>query len=155
MSQKIAFAVCLLALCPFIAFATEGIRECPGFPMPHFVNISECAKAPCPLYRGKDVVTISGFTSNEYAETLKTRAHFREIESGIAAEFPLPADRSNTCDWLISTTCPVYPTEDVTYKFVMPVLSIYPKKMELDLKITVENENKEILSCFQVEGTTV
>lgn len=91
----------------------------------------------------------------EYSDSLKTRAYFREIELGIASEFPLPGDKAKTCDWLLSTTCPVYPTEDVTYKLEMPVLLIYPKHMELDLKITVENEDKTILTCFQVLATTV
>lgn len=91
----------------------------------------------------------------EYGDTLRTRTYFRELESGIVGEFPLPGDKAKTCHWLMSTTCPVYPTEDVTYKLSMPVLSIYPKNMELDLKITIENEDKTILSCFQVLATTV
>lgn len=86
---------------------------------------------------------------------MKTRAYFREIESGIAAEFPVPGDKADTCEWLMSTTCPIYPNEDVIFKLDMPVLLIYPKNMELDLKITVENEDKTILSCFQVLATTV
>lgn len=86
---------------------------------------------------------------------MKTRSYFLEIESGIAGEFPLPNDKGNTCDWLVSTTCPIYETEDVIYTLSMPVLWIYPKNMDLDLKITVENENKEIMSCFQVLAKTV
>uniref|UniRef100_A0A336KZH3 CSON001914 protein n=1 Tax=Culicoides sonorensis TaxID=179676 RepID=A0A336KZH3_CULSO len=151
--EKFILITCLLS-CPILVFGTEGIRECPGLPVPQFVNISGCDKAPCALKRGQNAEMISGFLSNEYSDNLKTRAYFREIESGVAGEFPLPNDKGNTCDWLVSTTCPIYPTEDVTFMLSMPVLLIYPKNMDLDLKITVENEDKTILTCFQVLAYT-
>lgn len=63
--QKLIFALCLVTFTPILVFATEGIRECPGLPFPQFVNVSECAKVPCPLPRGKTVEMISGFTSGK------------------------------------------------------------------------------------------
>uniref|UniRef100_A0A336MYS0 CSON008571 protein n=1 Tax=Culicoides sonorensis TaxID=179676 RepID=A0A336MYS0_CULSO len=155
MSFKVIISIFVLNWMPCIILATEGIRECPGLPAPNYVNIAGCEKAPCLLPRGKDAEMESSFTSIDAADKLKTRSYFREIESGVAGEFPLPSDKANTCDWLISTTCPIYPTEDVTFTLNMPVLWIYPKNMDLDLKITVENENKVILSCFQVLAKTV
>lgn len=65
MKGKLFITFCLLSFYPFIVFATEGIRECPGLPAPQFVNISDCVKAPCPLPRGKTVEMISGFISRK------------------------------------------------------------------------------------------
>lgn len=58
--EKIVITLILVIACPILVLSTEGIRECGGLPTPHLVNISDCAKAPCPLYRAE---MISTFTS--------------------------------------------------------------------------------------------
>lgn len=145
----------LIALVPAIAFATEGWRPCDDVPVPLQVNISDCPQAPCNLKRGSTVRMESNFIVPEYSEDLTTLAYFDDLTSGVSGSYPLPSAQKVTCNNLIGSRCPLYDDEEVTYTLAMPILSIYPTGVDLDLKIVVKNENDQILTCFQVLARTV
>lgn len=144
-----------IALVPAIAFATEGWRPCDGVPTPKRVDISDCPQTPCPLKRGSTVRMESDFTVAEYSEVLETKAYFDDLTSGVSGSYPLPSSQKATCEHLIGSRCPLYDIEDVTYTLAMPILSIYPTGVDLNLKIVVQNENGRELTCFQVLARTV
>lgn len=144
-----------LTLVPAIAFATEGWRPCEGITSPLSVNISDCDKAPCDLKRGTNVLMESRFIVEEYSEVLRTRAHFNDLTTEVTGEYPLPSSQKETCTNLIGARCPLYDDEEVTYTLSMPILSIYPTGIDLDLTITVENANNRTLTCFSVLARTV
>lgn len=148
-------AALLLALLPAVAFATEGWRPCDGIRTPIRVNISDCAVAPCNLKRGSTVRMESAFAVPEYSDVLTTKAYFDDLTSGVSGSYPLPSSQKATCDHLIGSRCPLYDNEEVVYTLAMPILSIYPTGIDLDLKITVENELDNTLTCFQVLARTV
>lgn len=145
----------LLVLAPAISFATIGWRPCPDIAAPLFVNISNCAEVPCLLKRGSNVSWESTFDVKEYSENLTTRAFFHDLTAGVKGEYPLPSSQKNTCSNLNGTRCPLYDGEQVTYTGQMPILLIYPPNVDLDLMMSVENENTRNLTCFQVLARTV
>lgn len=149
------YRIALLATLLPVVLATEGWRACDGLPAPVWVNITGCDGPPCDLPRGQDIYYQSMFTTTDYSDVLTTYADFREIESGIAGNFPLPSDQKNTCARLIGSRCPVYPDEDLIYELKMGVLRIYPTNMALDLKMYVRDASGATISCFQILATTV
>lgn len=141
--------------------------------MPTKVDVENCDRVPCILPRGGSLTNIIDFENRkcvvvwvkrkdlsqftkyfinkaDYSENLTLKTKWREIASGITGEFPFPSNIKNACLWLMNTQCPVYETEDVSYNLTMPVLKIYPPNLDLDLEISLWNDNNKPVTCFHV-----
>ncbi|XP_063704272.1 uncharacterized protein LOC134833762 [Culicoides brevitarsis] len=149
------FRLLLVVLLPAFALATEGIVPCSnGAPMPNKVHVDNCEKVPCILPRGDHLTSIIDFESPSYSETLTLKNTWREIASGLTGEFPFPSSIKNACNHLLNAACPVYPSEDISYNLTMPVLKLYPPKLDLDLQISVWNDDGEAAFCFNILART-
>lgn len=153
--KKMLRYVLIVALLP-LALATEGWTPCDdGSPVPTKLEVEGCDSAPCILRRGQSIRYEATFISTKYSENVTSFAHFREIESGITGNFPLPSDQRDTCRRLINSSCPLYPGEEITHELVMPVYIFYPSAMALELTMFVQNDEGGVEKCFKLLATTL
>lgn len=96
----------------------------------------------------------STYESPDYALELTTYADFLEIASGVSGNFPLPSPVNETCKNLHNSRCPVYPYEEIRYTLRMGVLLLYPRNLDLDLRISVRDRANNFHSCFQLLART-
>lgn len=168
------FRLLLLICLPLIVLATEGITPCSnGEPMPEHVSVENCERVPCILPRGDHIRTVIDFINRKYSffsqkfwrkitqkiaatytDTLTLKNKWREIASGIQGEFPFPSNIKEACNWLLNTQCPVYDSEDVSYNLTMPVLKLYPPNLDLDLQISLWNDDDQPAVCFHILSRT-
>ena len=73
---------------------------------------------------------------------------------GVRAEFELPEDRQDGCNWLQGSQCPISQGEDVTWKLNMPVLEEYPL-VQLLIEVTLFSAGGRPEFCVIVESETI
>lgn len=130
---------------------------------------------PCKLIRGQDVNMWLEFTAREYPLRLRCRSFFNcslstslvssfdglttKVMSTVGNEinipYPLPSDKSNACNWLVNTRCPVDYNEDVEYHLNFYVSYIYPEVPDLKLEISLIDNYNHVQSCFVVDTSVV
>ncbi|XP_058120105.1 uncharacterized protein LOC131284892 [Anopheles ziemanni] len=150
------FAVLLVAALA-CGSLTEALTTNPctnGAPQPSRVTITGCTEMPCDLIRGSDVSMELDFVAPFSAATLRYTVVATAL--GITAPYELPADRSNVCDWLSGSSCPISQGEDITSTLSMPILPIYPL-VSLVIQVGVEDpsntENR--FTCFAINARVV
>lgn len=134
----------------FLDLLKSLYKSISGVPPPIRVDVKSCDAAPCILPRGSDIYVETTYTSSDQVDELGTYSDFLEIESGISGNFPLPGAQKDTCRNLVAGRCPVYPYEEITFALKMPVLAVYPKNLDLDLRISVRDKNNKFHTCYQI-----
>lgn len=64
--------------------------------------------------------------------------------------YPIDEQIADVCHNLLDGAyCPLDRTEDATYRFIFPLEDSYPE-IQVKVQVALEDENKDIVSCFQV-----
>ncbi|KXJ82922.1 hypothetical protein RP20_CCG010574 [Aedes albopictus] len=154
MCRSLALVAVLLA----VAFAQDGTlhtHPCTGgLPHPNWVRIEGCTVMPCKLIRGQDVNMWMEFTALNGFDGLTTKV-MSTVGNEINIPYPLPSDKSNACNWLVNTRCPVDYNEDVEYHLNFHVSFIYPEVPDLKLEISLVDNYSHVQSCFVVDTSVV
>ncbi|XP_001647804.2 uncharacterized protein LOC5579510 [Aedes aegypti] len=151
-------SLALVALLSAVAFAQDGTlhtHPCTGgLPHPNWVRIEGCTQMPCKLIRGQDVNMWLEFTALSSFDGLTTKV-MSTVGNEINVPYPLPSDKSNACNWLVNTRCPVDYNEDVEYHLNFYVSYIYPEVPDLKLEISLIDNYNHVQSCFVVDTSVV
>lgn len=82
--------------------------------------------------------------------TTKLTAKVTAFLGFLPIPYPIDESVSNVCDNLLDGAyCPLDKTEDVTYRFLLPLDDSYPE-IQVKVQVAVEDQSREIVSCFAV-----
>ncbi|XP_055907528.1 NPC intracellular cholesterol transporter 2-like [Eupeodes corollae] len=137
----------ILGLISTSLVAGTAVRKCSGnknFPLE--VRVLNCDIPPCDIIKGQDMEFEIDFVVFNYTSEMKTLV--RATTMGITVPYELPDDVSDACSNLkYGAYCPLYPEEDVTYKFLFPISNIYPE-ISVKIEISIVDQKKRIVTCF-------
>ncbi|XP_055847999.1 NPC intracellular cholesterol transporter 2-like [Episyrphus balteatus] len=127
--------------------AGTAVKKCSGNkPFPLEVRVLNCDVPPCNVVKGQDMEFEIDFVVFNYTTTMKTLVRATTI--GLTVPYELPDDVSNVCKNLkYGAYCPLYPEEDVTYKFIFPISNVYPE-ISVKIEISIVDQTKTVVSCF-------
>ncbi|KAL5276598.1 hypothetical protein ACFFRR_002051 [Megaselia abdita] len=138
----------VIAAVAYLAVATD-FSNCKKGDPPLKVNIKDCEVQPCPVIKGTEAVMDMQFVAKR-DNTTKLMAKVTAYMGMIAIPYPIEERLANVCNNLLhGAYCPLDKNEDVTYRFVFPLDDSYPE-IQVKVQVALEDENKEIVSCFAV-----
>ncbi|EDW59159.1 uncharacterized protein Npc2d [Drosophila virilis] len=126
--------------------ATE-VKRCSGNkPFPLEVRVSGCVVPPCDVIKGTVQTFEIDFAVDKYITSATTLVRATTLGI-ITVPYELPEDVAAVCPNLMyGAYCPLYPTEDVTYKFEFPI-GEYPE-IGVKIEIYLVDQDRDIATCF-------
>lgn len=113
------------------------------------VDVRGCEAQPCPVIKGTEAVMDMQFVAKK-DNTTKLTSKVTAYLGFVPIPYPIDDALASVCDNLLDGAyCPLDKTEDVTYRFVFPLDDSYPE-IQVKVQVSLEDENKEIVSCFAV-----
>ncbi|XP_008552653.1 uncharacterized protein LOC103574879 [Microplitis demolitor] len=119
-------------------------------PMPENLNVVNCDIEPCLFYKGFNVNAYWDFTAVNYTTSLRPEAKLTAF-GFITLPYSIPETNS------ISTLAynekfPLQALDTRTYQLSMPVIDAAVPNVEFVVKLSLFDNNRNVLSCFKVRA---
>ncbi|KAJ8712845.1 hypothetical protein PYW08_008149 [Mythimna loreyi] len=128
---------------------TTQVSQCSGSsagPLPINAYIAGCITPPCVLPQGQDAVINIVFRVPYVVHRMRTAAW------AYLSIIPFPYDlqeKSETCNFLVNTYCPVVEGEVVMYTLRMPIEEFMPVGTQLPIEFRIMDDNNRAIMCIR------